>query len=301
MCRHRVPRLSTWAFRVLSMHWMARVCATLPPGGDAAPPLLVIGPHSLRRFLTAYGQVEPLAMTFVDCRAVLDQEWDAAAAAVPLVQGEDSGGSEDGGGDFGGGGWGGGRGGGRRMTWGDDLSKVRAVCRELGLRRLSATHVVHCAHSFALTLQSEPKLPPQHWATGGATAGDDGGWKLVYSGDTRPCPALTAASKNATVLIHEATFENGMLEDALKKRHSTTSEAVQTGIDAGAYRTILTHFSQRYPKIPVFDGTYTARTAVAFDLMRVDFKALPRLPSLLPAVRNLFKDLEEEEQAQEQE
>ena len=54
---------------------------------------------------------------------------------------------------------------------------------------------------------------------------------------------------------------------------------------------------RRYAKVPVFDKTYTARTAIAFDLMRVDFKALPRLPSLLPAVRTLFKDLEEEEDA----
>ena len=55
----------------------------------------------------------------------------------------------------------------------------------------------------------------------------------------------------------------------------------------GAYRTILTHFSQRYPKAPVFDDHYTERTAVRSDLMRVDMKSLPRLPSLLPAARAL--------------
>lgn len=30
------------------------------------------------------------------------------------------------------------------------------------------------------------------------------GWSLVFSGDTRPCAAITAAAKDATVLIHEA-------------------------------------------------------------------------------------------------
>ena len=69
----------------------------------------------------------------------------------------------------------------------------------------------------------------------------------------------------------------------------------------GAYRTILTHFSQRYPKAPVFDDHYTERTAVAFDLMRVDMKSLPRLPSLLPAVRALFPDDREEEEEEEEE
>lgn len=210
-------------------------------------------------------------MTFVDCRAVLESELTADSDAA-LRAAEDSG-SEDGGG------------GARRV----DLAKVKAACAELGLRRLSATPVVHCAHSFALTLESVPKK------------GEEGemvpGWKLVWSGDTRPCPALTATAADATVLIHEATFENGMIEDAMKKRHSMTSEAVQTGLDARAYRTILTHFSQRYPKVPVFDETYTARTAIAFDSMRVDFKSLPRLPSLLPAVRDLFEDIQAEEEA----
>ena len=51
---------------------------------------------------------------------------------------------------------------------------------------LESVRVVHCAHAFAVVLR-------------GAA-----GWKLVYSGDTRPCDALAAAAKDATVLIHEA-------------------------------------------------------------------------------------------------
>ena len=77
-----------------------------------------------------------------------------------------------------------------------------------------------------------------------------------------------------------------------KKRHSTTGEAVQTGIDARCYRTILTHFSQRYPKIPVFDESYTARTMVAFDLMNADFADLPFAFETLPGC-DLFDDDDE--------
>lgn len=29
------------------------------------------------------------------------------------------------------------------------------------------------------------------------------GWSLVFSGDTRPCPAVATAAKDATILIHE--------------------------------------------------------------------------------------------------
>ena len=49
--------------------------------------------------------------------------------------------------------------------------------------------------------------------------------------------------------------------EALAKRHSLTREAVATGAKAGAYRTLLTHFSQRYPRIPVIDASYTGSTA----------------------------------------
>ncbi len=36
------------------------------------------------------------------------------------------------------------------------------------------------------------------------------GWKLVYSGDTRPYEGLIKAGMDATILIHEATFDDSM-------------------------------------------------------------------------------------------
>ena len=36
------------------------------------------------------------------------------------------------------------------------------------------------------------------------------GWKLVFSGDTRPSQRLCQAGAGATLLIHEATFEPAM-------------------------------------------------------------------------------------------
>ena len=155
-------------------------------------------------------------------------------------------------------------------TMSPELARLRAALVGSDVAEIVAVPVHHCAHAY------------------GAKIVGRRGWSMVYSGDTRPCPSLVAAAKDATLLVHEATFENGMEDEAIKKRHSTTSEAVRTGIDARVYRTILTHFSQRYPKIPVFDGSYTERTSVAFDLMSVDFANLPALPKLLPAVRSLF-------------
>ena len=259
---------------------------------DAVEPLLVVGPAPLRRFLNAFSQVEPLSFDFVDCRETTSEKWDRLEKLEKLEGTLNDGQKHE--------------------SLDESLKivdpRVSAAARSLGLRRLVSAPVAHCAQSFALALEAAPP------------AGADAGWKAVYSGDTRPCAALVAAARDATVLIHEATFEDDLLEDAVKKRHSTTSEAIQTGVDARCYRTILTHFSQRYPKAPVFDGlvgdgegevredanqndanqdddsdarsrkNVSDRVGVAFDLMRVDFTALPRVPSLMPAVRALFPD-----------
>ncbi len=70
----------------------------------------------------------------------------------------------------------------------------------------------------------------------------------------------------------QATFGSERTEDgegyeyeqeAISKRHSMTHEAVAAGREAGAYRTLLTHFSQRYPKIPVIDASFAASTCIA--------------------------------------
>ncbi|KAL8720582.1 MAG: hypothetical protein Q9225_002571 [Loekoesia sp. 1 TL-2023] len=56
--------------------------------------------------------------------------------------------------------------------------------------------------------------------------------------------------QGSTVLVHEATFNDDMQGDAEAKKHSTMSEAIGVAQAMGAKRLILTHFSQRYQKIP---------------------------------------------------
>eukprot|EP00943_MAST-04B_sp_MAST-4B-sp1_P006314 g6314.t1 len=102
---------------------------------------------------------------------------------------------------------------------------------ELGITALINVPVHHCRDSHGLVLQLIS------------------GEKIVYSGDTRPCNNLVNAGSNATVLIHEATFDDTMAYDAKKKQHSTVSEALDVGKSMQAYSVILTHFSQRYPQI----------------------------------------------------
>lgn len=122
------------------------------------------------------------------------------------------------------------------------------------------------------------------------------GWKVVYSGDTRPCPALVEAGRDATLAIHEATLEDDLIEEALEKNHCTTSEALAVcAQEMQAWRTVLTHFSQRYPKIPRLDDDimkklYQNRAAVACDMMSVDFTRLEEIPRIVPALRDCYPD-----------
>ena len=83
------------------------------------------------------------------------------------------------------------------------------------------------------------------------------GFKFAYSGDCRPSRSFTEIGQGATVLLHEATFDDELRGDAQAKLHSTTSEAIGVGIAMGARRVLLTHFSQRYQKLPVMDGLST--------------------------------------------
>ncbi|CAG9466997.1 unnamed protein product [Pedinophyceae sp. YPF-701] len=129
--------------------------------------------------------------------------------------------------------------------------------------------VAHCHDAHALVLEHND------------------GWKLVYSGDTQPCARLAAAASGATLLIHEATFEPDLVDQARKKRHSTSAEALETSRASGAFRTVLTHFSQRYPGVPgglPTTGGLHEVPIVAFDGTRVRFGDLPALPLTTPLI-----------------
>lgn len=140
---------------------------------------------------------------------------------------------------------------------------------------------MHCPESFGVVLKAADRIN----SIGKAIPG----WKVVYSGDTRPCSEMVEASQGATILIHEATFEDGMAGEAIAKNHSTTKEAIEVGNSAAAYRVILTHFSQRYPKIPVLDEISMHKTCIAFDLMTINLADLHVLPKVIPYLKLLFR------------
>ncbi|KAI9810765.1 MAG: hypothetical protein M1827_006103 [Pycnora praestabilis] len=112
----------------------------------------------------------------------------------------------------------------------------RAMRAATGLSDIQAVNVTHCQGASAVSLS----FPT--------------GFKFSYSGDCRPSKLFAEIGEGSTVLLHEATFDDELQGDAYAKKHSTTSEALAVGLAMGARRVLLTHFSQRYQKIPIMEG-----------------------------------------------
>ncbi|XP_074198239.1 zinc phosphodiesterase ELAC protein 2 [Camelus bactrianus] len=155
------------------------------------------------------------------------------------------------------------------------ISSLLGAC---DLAEFQTCLVRHCKHAFGCALVHSS------------------GWKVVYSGDTMPCEALVRMGKDATLLIHEATLEDGLEEEAAEKTHSTTSQAIGVGMRMKAEFIMLNHFSQRYAKVPVFSPDFNEKVGIAFDHMKVSLGDFPTVPKLMAPLKALFAgDIEEME------
>ncbi|XP_019115990.1 zinc phosphodiesterase ELAC protein 2 [Larimichthys crocea] len=151
-------------------------------------------------------------------------------------------------------------------------SFIQALLKKNDLEKFQTCFVRHCKNAFACSFTHRS------------------GWKLAFSGDTMPCDDFVHVGKDATLLIHEATLEDGLEEEAVEKRHSTTSQAIGIGMRMNAEFIMLNHFSQRYAKIPLFSEDFTDRVGISFDHMRIRFGDFKILPKLIPALKTLFAE-----------
>uniref|UniRef100_A0A670JUA9 Zinc phosphodiesterase ELAC protein 2 n=1 Tax=Podarcis muralis TaxID=64176 RepID=A0A670JUA9_PODMU len=149
---------------------------------------------------------------------------------------------------------------------------IRLLLEKYDFAKFQTCEVRHCKNAFACSMVHKS------------------GWKIVYSGDTMPCDALVEMGKNASLLIHEATLEDGLEEEAIEKTHSTTSQAIGVGMKMNADFIMLNHFSQRYAKIPLFSEDFSEKVGIAFDHMQVRFGDFAAIPKLILPLKALFAD-----------
>ena len=158
------------------------------------------------------------------------------------------------------------------------LEQMEIMKEELGLSGIRAPRVVHRGQAWGLAIQHPS------------------GWKIVYSGDTKPSPRLIEAGQGATLLIHEATLGDDEPELASHKGHSTFSQAVQVGVKMDAKRILLNHFSQRYPKMPNSRASVDDKRdiSISYDFMTVKVGDLWKMKYYMKAAELLFTAEENE-------
>jgi ribonuclease Z len=103
------------------------------------------------------------------------------------------------------------------------------------------------------------------------------GRKIVYTGDTRPCESVIEASRDADLLIHDASMSEETQEYAIDYKHSTALEAAEVAKKAAVRKLILTHVSARHSDLAsankleeeakrVFENSEVARELMTIEV-----------------------------------
>ncbi|SJX63891.1 related to TRZ1-tRNase Z, involved in RNA processing [Sporisorium reilianum f. sp. reilianum] len=248
-------------------------------------PLYLIGTGFVHNYLEEYEQIEKLGLDedvvlvlndHLDHATGVDPNPDAGASLNTTTSANANGNSR-----------------GYQQARREHVSHMEAIKQVTGLSHIHTARVVHRgSHCYGLVLRH--------------TTED---WSVAYSGDTRPAPELIAAGKGCKLLIHEATLEDGELEMAIGKGHSTFGEAIRVGHEMGAHNLLLTHFSQRYPKMArssLFalseqggQGGKNVPIALAFDMVTYPLSQFSKIQGYTPAMEALFAaDTEGDDEAQ---
>ncbi|MBS2032522.1 MAG: ribonuclease Z [Deltaproteobacteria bacterium] len=102
------------------------------------------------------------------------------------------------------------------------------------------------------------------------------GLKLAYCTDCVPCDGAVRLATGADLLVHEATYLVGHVDEAKERGHSTAAQAAEIAKRAGAKRLLLTHFSPRYETLEAH--LEEARAVFTQSEVAVELQALELVP-----------------------
>jgi ribonuclease Z len=101
------------------------------------------------------------------------------------------------------------------------------------------------------------------------------GQTAAFVMDTRDCDGARDLAEGVDLLVIEATFLESERDLAEEAGHLTAAQAARLARDAGVRRTVLSHFSQRYPSL---DGHLAEARAAAPGLDVHVARDLDRIP-----------------------
>ena len=94
---------------------------------------------------------------------------------------------------------------------------------------------------------------------------------VTILGDTRTCYNAQILAKDATVLVHEATFSEEEGEIATEYFHSTTAQAATIAKNTNVERLLLTHISARYDHTDTEQLLSEAKKIFSYTSIAEDF------------------------------
>ena len=86
---------------------------------------------------------------------------------------------------------------------------MRVLNEKMKVKKLLAVETDHCIESYGCLIVSQK----DHGF-------EDGFGRIFYSGDTCICQNVMNYCQKVTLLIHEATFEDALAEEAKWKKHT---------------------------------------------------------------------------------
>ena len=90
-------------------------------------------------------------------------------------------------------------------------------------------------------------------------------------------------------MIHEATYGDEYYDRAIENSHTTLSEAIELAEKAQVKTLVLTHFSQRYPRVPpIIEGNLTL--IYASDLLLIDCNDVNKYSRLSKSIFSYFSN-----------
>jgi ribonuclease Z len=120
-------------------------------------------------------------------------------------------------------------------------------------------------HGQTVTLKNGEKITPE-MVLGQSRKGR----KIVISGDTTPTEGMIAFSKDADVLVHEATFDSQLADIAKEYGHTTAAQAADIARNAGVEKLFLYHISPRFLDYRIIEND--ARKIFPHSFVAKDFQ-----------------------------